>query len=439
MALFYSEKNSKKPTQKSTKTFTIIDLDYQGLGVTKLNGKTWFVENALPSETVKAEVLEDKRHYGRAKTAEVLTASSQRLRPFCQVFEQCGGCQMQHIPLTLQRESKQKALIHRLQQLQREPIIFEPMLVGEGTHYRRRARLSIALQKNQLVMGFRKANSQQIIALSECDILEKTLSDLLPDLQQLILQWQHKKRLGHIELIHADNGIAMLLRHIGELSPTDKKQLLYFAQQKHISLFVMTDEQQINHWCGDKPFYQIDDLTLYFSIRDFIQINAALNKKMVATAVDWLELNQADNVLDLFCGMGNFTLPLAKHAGNVVGVEGVQAMIEQAKQNTEQNQLDNVTFFQTDLAQSFSQQPWAKRHFNKVLLDPARSGALFALDHLCELQPERILYISCNPATLVRDAEKLLQTGYRIQKSAIIDMFPHTGHLETMVLFSKFK
>jgi len=281
----------------------------------------------------------------------------------------------------------------------------------------------------------RLQNSNQIIPLERCDILEKPLADLLPKLQQLVVMWQNKKLLGHIELVLADNGIAMFLRHLGEMNEKNRTTLLQFAKKEQLSLFIMMEENQLEHWFGKLPYYQINGLTLHFGIRDFIQVNRELNQKMVETALNWLDIQPQDRILDLFCGMGNFTLPIAQKANYVVGVEGVEEMVNQAKANAKTNNLSNVEFFQTNLDERFADQPWADKPFNKVLLDPARNGALFALDHLCELNPECIVYVSCNPATLVRDAEKLIQAGYKLEKSAMIDMFPHTGHLESVSVF----
>lgn len=438
MALFYSDKSAKKSSKSPAYSrFSIQDLDYQGLGVAKINEKIWFIENALPNEVVEAKIVEEKRQYGRAQAVKIVQKSAHRQQPSCKHYHVCGGCQMQHIPLTMQREAKQKSLFQRLQKLQNEQIDFQPMIIGKDQGYRRRARLSIAIQKNQLVVGFRQAHSQDIVPLSECDVLEPELNQLLPSLQILLGKWKQQKKLGHLELVKATNGIALFLRHIGEICQEDRMALMHFAQDEKLMLFVMSEKDHIEQWYGDAPYYKIGGLTLYFSIRDFIQINAELNNQMVETAVDWLELNQDDHVLDLFCGMGNFTLPIAQKAKSVVGIEGVEEMVQQAILNATVNEISNAHFYQTDLDQPFIAQPWAKKQFNKVLLDPARHGALFALDHLCALSPSRIVYVSCNPATLVRDAEKLITHGYHIAKSAMIDMFPHTGHLESISLFVK--
>ncbi|MFA9489276.1 MULTISPECIES: 23S rRNA (uracil(1939)-C(5))-methyltransferase RlmD [unclassified Mannheimia] len=438
MAIFYSEKSAKK-SQKSTacQTAQIQSLDYQGLGIAKINGKTWFIENALPSEQVEFKVLEEKRQYGRGQAVKILQKSANRRTPSCELYDKCGGCQMQHISLELQREAKQHALFHRLQKLQVEEIHFQPMISGKDKSYRRRAKLSIAIQNGKLAMGFRLQNSNQIIPLANCEVLVEPLSQLLPKLQELVANWQHQKKLGHIELVQADNTITLFLRHLGALSAQDSENLQQFAKQENLSLFVMSEEHQIEHLYGELPYYEIQGLKLHFSVRDFIQVNAELNQKMVEKALEWLELSNDDRVLDLFCGMGNFTLPIAQLAKSVVGVEGVEPMVEQARQNAITSGLKNVEFYQTNLDEPFADKAWAKEPFNKVLLDPARNGALFCLDHLASLNPERIVYVSCNPATLVRDAEKLLQLGYRLEKVAMIDMFPHTGHLESISLFLK--
>lgn len=427
-----------KKTQKAPHFRTeILDLDYQGLGVAKIQGKTWFIENALPSETVEVQPIEEKRQYSRGVAHKILKQSTERQVPPCKYYQQCGGCQTQHISIHLQRATKQKALLQRLSKLQPD-VQLMPMLTGEAWHYRRRVRLSMLfnLKTNKLDIGFRQKKSQQIVNIQHCNILEPKLSQILPKLTALFTQWSTPKQLGHIELVKADNGIAMLLRHIGNLTENDRTLLLEFALQEKLMLFLQ-QQDEIIQLSGEAPFYQIGDLKLQFDIRDFIQVNADLNLKMIATTLDWLELNSTDNVLDLFCGMGNFTLPLSRKVKSVIGIEGVQEMVQKAQKNAEQNQCANVQFYQTNLDQRFSDQAWAKLPFDKILLDPPRTGAAFALNALCELGAQKILYVSCNPATLIRDTEILADFGYRLSKVAMIDMFPHTGHLESISLFEK--
>ncbi|MCK3657854.1 23S rRNA methyltransferase [Pasteurellaceae bacterium Pebbles2] len=440
MALFYTPaKTAKKAPHFSSETLTldIVDLDYQGLGVAKHQGKTWFVENALPTEKVQARIVEDKRQYGRAVASKILHASPQRQTPECPHYAQCGGCQSQHIPVQMQREAKQKALFSRLQKLQQD-IEFMPMIVGEPWHYRRRLRLSMLFnpKTKQLDIGFRQKNSTQIVNIQQCKVAEPVLNKILPKLTALLRQFSQPKLLGHIELTAADNGVAMLLRHTQNLAEIDRTLLLEFARSEKLNLFIQ-DDTQIQLASGEPPLYRISDLSLQFDIRDFIQVNRALNLRMIDTALDWLDLQPNDCVLDLFCGMGNFTLPLSQRVKSAVGIEGVLAMVQKAQKNAEQNACENVEFYQGNLDQPLASQIWASQPFNKVLLDPPRSGAAFAMHAISQLHAEKILYVSCNPATLVRDAEHLLNSGYRLSKVAMIDMFPHTGHLESISLFEK--
>ena len=436
MALFYhSEKLRKNPPHL---VLDIQSLDYQGLGVAKLDGKTWFVENALPQEKVKARVIEDKRQYGHAVCEKILQKSPSRQISKCQYFQQCGGCQTQHIPIEMQREAKQQALFQRLQKLQTEQIDFQQMIVGEPWHYRRRLRLSLKFnpKNKQLDIGFRQKGQSEIVNIQHCEVIEPKLNNLLLPLRDLLNQFSKPKILGHIELTAADNGVAMLLRHQQNLPETDRTLLINFAEQYQLMLFVQDDEK-MSHLYGELPEYEIMGLKLQFDIRDFIQVNRNLNLEMVETALDWLDLKVEDFVLDLFCGMGNFTLPIAQKAKRAVGIEGVFAMVEKARKNAERNNCANVEFQQGDLDKTFVEQDWVKYPFNKILLDPPRSGAAFAIGAISQLQAEKILYVSCNPATLIRDAEMLLNSGYQLKKVAMIDMFPQTGHLESISLFEK--
>lgn len=438
MVLLYTPpQKTNKPKQEMEAR--ILELDYQGLGVAKIQGKTWFIENALPGEKVRIKIKEEKRQFGLATTKKILEASAQRQTPKCQYASQCGGCQNQHIPVEMQREAKQKALFRRLLKLQPEGIEFMPMIVGEAFGYRRRARLSMLFdgKLKRLEIGFRQKNSAQIVHIEQCEVIEPALNKILPKLTALLSRFSQPKNLGHIELVAADNGVAMLLRYSGKLTENDRTLLLDFAVREELMLFLQDDEKTEQIY-GQPPFYQLaDNLQLQFDIRDFIQVNSLLNQQMITAALDWLDVQKQDHVLDLFCGMGNFTLPLSRRVKSAVGIEGISAMVEKAKANAERNQCQNVQFYRADLDQNFADEGWATEPFNKILLDPPRTGAAFALNALCRLKAEKILYVSCNPATLVRDAEILLNSGYRVKKVAMIDMFPHTGHLESITLFEK--
>lgn len=244
-------------------------------------------------------------------------------------------------------------------------------------------------------------------------------------------------RYGLVELVQAGSGTLMILRHTAPLSAADKEKLERFSHSEGLSLFLAPFSEILETVSGEAPWYDSHGLRLAFSPRDFIQVNEAVNQQMVARALEWLDVRAEDRVLDLFCGMGNFTLPLATRAASVIGVEGVPALVEKGRENAIRNGLHNVTFFHENLEEDVTKQPWAKNGFDKVLLDPARAGATGVMRHIIKLKPIRIVYVSCNPATLARDSEALVNAGYEVTRLAMLDMFPHTGHLESMVLFER--
>ena len=431
MAQFYSAK--RRVTTRQIITVTVNDLDPFGQGVARHQGKALFVPGLLPQEQADVVLVEDKKQSARAQVKRRLNDSPQRVAPRCPPFGVCGGCQQQHASIELQQQSKRAAL-SRLMKRDVDDII-----AAEPWGYRRRARLSLNYQPKtqQLQMGFRKANSSEIIDVVQCPVLVPQLEALLPAVRECLTSLQSQRHLGHVELVQADNGPLMVLRHTAALTAADKEKLERFSQTHGLSLYLAPQSEILEHIRGDEPWYTSDGLRLVFSPRDFIQVNDGVNQKMVSTALAWLDIQPQDRVLDLFCGMGNFTLPLAKAAASVVGVEGVPALVAKGRENAALNGLQNVTFFHENLEEDVTRQAWAKHGFDKILLDPARAGAPGVMAHIIKLAPRRVVYVSCNPATLARDSEALLQAGYRIQRLAMLDMFPHTGHLESIVLFER--
>ena len=420
-------------TTRQIITVTVNDLDPFGQGVARHQGKALFIPGLLPQEQAEVVLVEDKKQYARAQVKRRLNDSPQRVAPRCPHFGVCGGCQQQHASIELQQQSKRAAL-SRLMKRDVDDII-----AAEPWGYRRRARLSLNYQPKtqQLQMGFRKANSSEIIDVVQCPVLVPQLEALLPAVRECLTSLQSQRQLGHVELVQADNGPLMVLRHTAALTAADKEKLERFSQTHGLSLYLAPQSEILEHIRGDEPWYTSDGLRLVFSPRDFIQVNDGVNQKMVRTALAWLDIQPQDRVLDLFCGMGNFTLPLAKVAASVVGVEGVPALVAKGRENAALNELQNVTFFHENLEEDVTRQAWAKHGFDKILLDPARAGAPGVMAHIIKLAPRRMVYVSCNPATLARDSEALLQAGYRIQRLAMLDMFPHTGHLESIVLFER--
>lgn len=429
MAQFYSAK--RRVTTRQIITVTVNDLDPFGQGVARHQGKALFISGLLPQEQADVVVVEDKKQYARAQVKRRLSDSPQRQAQRCPHFGICGGCQQQHASIELQQQSKRAALA-RLMKREVDDII-----AASPWGYRRRARLSLNYQpkSQQLQMGFRKANASEIVDVVQCPVLVPTLGALLPAVRECLSELKSVRQLGHVELVQADNGPLMVLRHTAALPAADKEKLERFSQSHGLSLYLAPQSEILEHIRGEAPWYTSDGLRLVFSPRDFIQVNDGVNQLMVRTALEWLDIQPQDRVLDLFCGMGNFTLPLAKRAAQVVGVEGVPALVAKGQENAALNGLHNVTFFHENLEEDVTRQAWAKHGFDKVLLDPARAGAAGVMLHIIKLAPRRVVYVSCNPATLARDSDVLLQAGYTIQRLAMLDMFPHTGHLESMVLF----
>lgn len=429
MAQFYSAK--RRVTTREIITVTADGLDAFGQGVARHHGKALFIAGLLPGEQAEVVVSEEKKQFSRGDVKKRLSQSPERVTPRCPHFGVCGGCQQQHASVALQQSSKAQSLAR----LMNHPV--DNIIASPEWGYRRRARLSLNyLSRAQtLEMGFRKAASSDLVDIRQCPVMVPRLEALLPALRICLNGLQGVRRLGHVELVLADNGPLMVLRHTEPLSANDKQKLEQFSHQHDVALFLAPQSDALEHITGDEPYYHSDGLRLTFSPRDFIQVNDAVNQQMVARALEWLDVQPTDRVLDLFCGMGNFTLPLARRAQSVVGVEGVPALVAKAQRNAESNGLKNVIFFHENLEEDVTRQPWAAQGFDKILLDPARAGAPGVMQHVVKLMPRRVVYVSCNPATLARDSEALISAGYQIQRLAMLDMFPHTGHLESMVLF----
>lgn len=438
MARFFQP---KKKTQLNTKhqSVQVEKLDHHGAGIAYQNKKPVFIEGALPGEQVLIQLTESKSKFSRANLIKIQKASTQRVEPFCSHYQQCGGCNMQHLSIDDQREYKQHTLSQLMKKFSGQTAQLDVPITADERGYRRRARISLLLDKKsrQLQFGFRKKHSKEIVNVTHCPVLAPELDELLPELQSLLAGFSHQDTLGHVELVKADNTRIIVLRHSKALKDDDNNALVEFANRHQASLYLMPQNDQLNLICGDSGYYLEAGVEIAFEPNNFIQVNQQVNDSMVKQAVDWLALSSQDRVLDLFCGLGNFSLPIAQQVASVVGVEGVDAMVEKAAANAARNGLSNAQFYQANLEQDFSGQIWAGEKFDKVLLDPARAGASGIVDQLSALGAERVVYVSCNPATLARDSQSLLSQGFKLEKLGMLDMFPHTSHLESMALFVK--
>lgn len=432
-----------KPTKKTSfskkhQEVQIERMDHHGAGIGYLNHKPVFVEGALADEKVLVQLTESKAKFAKANLIKILKPAEQRVEPFCPHYHECGGCNQQHLERKAQITNKERVLSQLMTKFAGQTLDLSPSITGEGLGYRRRARLSIHLDKQRgLVMGFRRKQSNQIVDVDHCPVLDDKLNALIPQLRSIFADFKQPATLGHLELVLGDAEPVAVIRHTKPLTGKDQARLKAFAEQAGVTLYFMPEANQLDRVVGEQPFYNEVGVKLPFLPSHFIQVNQAINARMVAQALEWLAPESTERVLDLFCGLGNFTLPLAKQSAHVVGVEGVQDMVDWATDNAKLNGLSNVEFYQANLEQELSQQPWASQQFDKILLDPARAGASGVVDQVSALGATRVLYVSCNPATLARDSQSLLEQGYTLTRLGMMDMFPHTSHLESMALFEK--
>ncbi|MCA2416604.1 23S rRNA (uracil(1939)-C(5))-methyltransferase RlmD [Vibrio chemaguriensis] len=431
----------KKKTQLNTRhqAVQVERLDHHGAGIAYLKKKPLFIDGALPGEEVVTQLVEEKSKFARGKLIKILKPSDTRVEPFCPHYHECGGCDLQHLDYNQQLTYKQQTLRQLMRKFSGNDIELDAPLLGDSLAYRRRARVSLFVDKKtrQLHFGFRKKQSKQIVQVTDCPVLAPELNVLLPEIYSALKAFKKPEQLGHVELVLGDNGPCITLRHLSALTASETQSLTELAKRRNASLYLMPATDQLNLVEGDMPFYQEVGVKIPFAPNNFIQVNQAVNQKMVKQAVDWLDPQKSDRVLDLFCGVGNFSLPIAKLAKHVVGVEGVAEMVEKATNNASLNQINNAQFYHANLEQDFEGQVWTAERFDKVLLDPARAGASGIIDQVSELGAQRVVYVSCNPATLARDSQSLMEQGYKLTKLGMLDMFPHTSHLESMALFEK--
>lgn len=439
MAQFF--KPQKKSTQPQRIEFTIDSLDHHCVGVGRHQGKAIFVEGALPGERIQARIIDDKKHYAHGALQQVLTPAANRIAPFCDHYRECGGCSAQHLGEADQQAVKEAGLVSLFERLGNiQAPALDPVLTGESRAYRRVCRLAIKFDKNGRCtrVGFRRRQSNNLVEIAGCPVLAAPLSALIAPLRDCLNRLKSQRELGHAELIQAEQGIMMLLRHTGRPNEADRALLIEFAQAQGIDLYLQAADDRIEPLRQQFALdYTLDGLSLAFAPGDFIQVNGPINQRMVEQALAWLGATRDDKVLDLFCGIGNFTLPLARQAREVVGVEGELAMVARAEENARRNGITNARFYKADLSGDIVGMSWAREGFDLVLLDPARPGALEVMSHVVALAPKRVVYVSCNPVTLARDSRVLVQGGYRLTRLGMLDMFPHTGHLESMALFER--
>ena len=428
---------------------SIDDLSHDGRGVARRTegthaGKTVFVAGALPGERVLVQQTGRSRNFDEARTLQVLQPSPERVQPRCPHFGVCGGCVLQHLDEARQIDAKQQVLLDNLQRIGHvQPQRVLPPLRDAAWGYRRKGRLSVRRveKKGKTLVGFREQDPRFVADLRECHTVVPGIGFKLEAIGALVDALDARAHIPQIEFIAGDEATALVFRHLQPLSADDLARLQAFADTHGFTIFLQPGGiDSVHPLVAPAPTLHFDlapwNVRLQFRPLDFIQVNAGLNTRMVAHALELLDVQPQDRVLDLFCGLGNFTLPIARLAREVVGVEGDGPLVQRARDNAHANGIANARFHRADLSTDLGGEPWMREPFDLLLLDPARAGAIEVLRQLPLPQFRRIVYVSCHPGSLARDAGHLVnERGWTLKAAGVMDMFPHTAHVESIAMF----
>ncbi|MEX0976028.1 MAG: 23S rRNA (uracil(1939)-C(5))-methyltransferase RlmD [Woeseia sp.] len=438
--------------KQAPESVRIDSVSHDGRGIATVGGKKVFVADVVRGEEVRIVRRKRRRSYDEAELLEVLQPAAARRVPRCAVFGVCGGCALQHVAPEEQRAIKENALRDNLQRIGGlEPQRWLPATANEqeagSWNYRRRARLAVkdVPAKGRVLVGFRERNAPLVADMRRCEILEPPIDGLIDPLSELIGRLTIRNRLPQIEVAVADNAVELILRVLDPPSQVDRQLLRRFAEEHRLRLslqsggldaieplYPVLPDATLNY---DLPDF---DVRLEFAAADFIQVNRQVNRGMVSQVVDLLQAGAESRVLDLYCGIGNFSLPLARRSARVLGVEGEERQVQRARSNAALNGIDRCEFLSADLAALSGHEAWLRAGWDRVLLDPPRSGAAELVGHLKMIAAPRLVYVSCHPGTLARDAGRLVrEQGYVLEAAGIVDMFPHTAHVESIAVFSK--
>ena len=424
----------------------ITDLTHDGRGVAHISGKAVFVAGALAGERVRLRDVRKHRHYDEAAVEEVLRVSPDRVTPRCKHFGVCGGCALQHLDPAAQIAAKQRLLLENFERIGKvQPSAILPALTDSPWGYRRKARLSAKFveKKGRMLVGFRETNGRYVADVERCEVLLPAVGERIAAITAMLESLEGKREIPQIEIAAGDNLVALVFRHLQPLSDADTQALTRFGQANDLAIFLQPGgiDSVAPLWpAGAQLNFELPayDVTLDFRPLDFIQVNGGMNRRMIDHALALLDPQPSDRVLDLFCGLGNFTLPLARRAAQVVGVEGETGLVQRARDNATKNGIANATFHSADLAADQRATAWAKADYELLLLDPPRSGADAVLDYLPRKSTRRVVYVSCHPASLARDAGILVDKhGFKLTSAGVMDMFPHTAHVESIALFER--
>lgn len=440
-----SRRQRKRQVLPEPATADITGLSHEGRGIARVEGKAVFVFNALPDETVHFEYLRGRGRFDEGQTLEILSASPQRVIPSCPHFGVCGGCALQHLDPAAQIAFKQQALLEQLQHVGGVvPEAVADPLTGPVWGYRRKARLGVKFveKKDALLVGFRERNSNFLTEMAVCKVLHPAVGERITALRELIAGLAAARDIAQIEIAVGDNETALIFRNLAPLDEHDQQCLREFAQATGCQAWLQPGGLSTvtplwpTHPAALCYHLPAEDVTIEFAATDFSQVNHDINPRMVAQALEWLDPQPNETVLELFCGLGNFTLPLARRA-RVTAVEGDEGLVARARANAQRNGLHDIAYFPANLMDPELTAPWLEAAYDKLLLDPPRSGAQEILRKMNWERISRVVYVSCNPATLARDAAILAEYGFRLQRVGVMDMFPHTTHVESMAWFER--
>lgn len=412
-------------------------------GITSYQGKTLFVRNALPGERVSVRVEKSYKRYDEAEAIDIADFSNDRVPPVCPHYNSCGGCDLQHLSPERAPAIKQQLVLEQLQRFAGcTPLSVEAPITSMPTGYRRSARIGINQRQRDgaLLTGFRRRQSAKLMDIDHCPVLDSRLDQLFSSLHEHLNDLSDLRHLTEVLISLGDDTGALRFRLTRPASEQLKERLLAIAEQLQLSAWTEDNQQQLTRLSPvtDLSFLANEQTRLQFLPGDFLQVNASVNRSMIVRALEWLNPAPDQVLLDLFCGLGNFSLPLAPHLKQVIGVEGSLAMVERARNNAALNGLSNTEFHCADLSQPITASAWFRQgRADLILLDPPRSGAAELLPQLLQLKPEKLLYIACSPAALVRDTVAILAAGYQLQRFSVLDMFPNTSHIESMALFER--
>ncbi|MDG2502530.1 MAG: methyltransferase domain-containing protein [Porticoccaceae bacterium] len=435
---------------KQTLNCEIIDLSYDGRGIGRINGKTCFIDGALPTEKVAFRRNNQKRNYDEGRVTEIITASEYRVDPGCKHFSRCGGCSLQHLDHRQQLEFKQRQLLSNLQRGGLTPQRVLPALSAPQWGYRRRARLAVQRAKDgRFLIGFRNAGSRRIEPITQCPVLSEPLPDVITMLPQWLELFPAAIRVFEVELVSADDSFAIAVE--ASRFPADEEQAPIIDGLREMGfgagqLWWKAGKQarfnRLDSGTDPLTFSVNPDIHLTFEPGQFIQVNGEINRLMIAQMLDLLpdqSITEKGTAIDLYCGTGNLSLPLAQRYGTVIGIEGLPELVKGAEENARINNITNAEFAVADLSRSvgLTSAYSSREPADLVLLDPPRNGAAGVMSWIAKTQAKQVIYISCHPATMIRDAAVLADAGYKLAAAGVMDMFPHTSHIEAMALFEK--